>query len=107
MFARVLEFTPRMDKKEEFIRVIKNEVLPIMKRQTGFLEILPFFPEVTTEKALTISLWTDKKNAEKYEKEWFLKVQEILKPYLLTPVVYRPFWVETTLCEHFANAMTA
>src|SRR5437868_5386166 len=84
MFARVLEFTPKMEKKEEFIRVIKNEVLPILKKQTGFLEILPFFPEVTTEKALTISLWADKKNAEKYEREWFPKVQEILKPYLVT-----------------------
>jgi len=107
MFARFLEFTPKMEKKEEFIRVIKNEVLPILKKQTGFLEILPFFPEVTTEKVLTISLWNDKKNAERYEKEWFPKVQEILKPYLQTTMVYKPYWVETTLCEHFANAMTA
>jgi len=36
MFARILEFVPKLEKKEEFVRVIKNEVLPILnKQQTG------------------------------------------------------------------------
>jgi hypothetical protein len=26
-------------------KVLKNDVLPILKKQTGFLEILPFMPE--------------------------------------------------------------
>lgn len=107
MFARILEFTPKMEKKEEFIRTMKNEVLPILKKQTGFLDILPFFPEVKTEKVLMISLWNDRKNAERYEKEVFPKVEEIVRPYLQTTMVYRPYWVETTLCEHFINAMAA
>lgn len=107
MFARILEFTLKMEKKEDFVRVVKNEVLPILKKQSGFLEILPFFPEITTEKFYVISLWTDKKVAERYQKEWFPKVEEILKPYLLTTMMYKPYWVETTLCEHFANAMAA
>jgi len=42
MFARILEITPKVEKKEEFIRVIKNEVVPILRKQQGFLEILPF-----------------------------------------------------------------
>jgi hypothetical protein len=46
--------------------------------------VLPFFPEIQTEKVLTISLWTEKKYAEVYEREWFPKVEEILKPYLTT-----------------------
>jgi len=29
MFARILEFVPLMEKKDEFIRVVKKEVLPI------------------------------------------------------------------------------
>ncbi len=107
MFARILEFVPKLEKKEEFIRVIKNEVLPILNKQHGFLEMLPFFPEIKNEKAITISLWTEKKDAERYEREWFPKVEEILKPYLTAPVTFKYYTVETTLCEHFEKALAA
>jgi hypothetical protein len=107
MFARILEFVPKMEKKEEFITVVKNEILPILKKQPGFLEVLPFFPEIKTEKVLTVSLWTEKKYAEMYEREWFPKVQDILKPYLNTPIVFKYYTVETTLCEQFEKAMAA
>ena len=107
MFARILEFVPKLEKKEEFIKVVKNEVLPILKKQPGFLEMLPFFPEIKTEKVLTISLWMEKRNAEVYEREWFPKVQEILKPYLTTPITFKYYTVETTLCEHFEKALAA
>ncbi len=107
MFARILEFVPKMEKKEEFVRVIKNEVLPILKKQHGFLEILPFFPEIKNEKVITISLWTEKKDAERYEREFFPRVEEILKPYLTTPITFKFYMVETTLCEHFEKSLAA
>jgi hypothetical protein len=48
---------PKFEKKDEFIKVMKNDVLPILKKQTGFLEILPFVPEEITEKMVIVSLW--------------------------------------------------
>ncbi len=107
MFARMLEFVPKWEKREEFIKVIKNEVLPILKKQTGFLEILPFFPEVKTDKARFISLWTERKHFERYEREWFPKVEEMIKPYLTTPITYQFCTLETTLCEHFEKTLAA
>ena len=44
MFARILEFTPKAEKREDLIWTIRQEVLPIMKKQPGFLELLPFVP---------------------------------------------------------------
>ena len=108
MFARILDCQVKPEKKEEFVKVIKNEILPILQKQVGFLEILPFFPEkMKEEKAITISLWATKADAERYEKEFYPKVQEIVKPYLLAPLVVRPYTVETTLCEHFAEVLAA
>jgi quinol monooxygenase YgiN len=107
MFARLLEFVPKMEKKEEFIKVMKNEVLPILKKQTGFLEILPFVPEMPTEKALFFSLWTEKQYFERYQKDWFPKVEEIVKPYLTTPMTLKLYMLETQLCEHFEKAVVA
>jgi heme-degrading monooxygenase HmoA len=108
MFARILEFEVKLEKKEEFVNVVKNEVLPILKRQIGFLEILPLFPEKRIEeKLLNISLWASRMDAERYEKETYPKVQEILRPYLATPIVVKPYGVETKLCEHFVAAPVA
>jgi hypothetical protein len=36
MFARIVEFIPKVEKKEELFRVVRNEVLPILKKQPGF-----------------------------------------------------------------------
>ena len=107
MFARIVEFIPKLEKKEEFVKVIRNEVLPILKKQTGFMELLPFFPETKNEKVIAVTLWTDKGNAERYGREVFPKVEEILKPYLTSPITYKLYNVETTLCEHFVQALAA
>ena len=107
MFARIVEFIPKYEMKEEFVKRVKNEVLPILKKQTGFLEILPLFPENKFEKMITITLWTEKKWVEKYEREVYPKVEEILKPYLTTPVTFKHYELETRLAEHFVEALAA
>ena len=108
MFARILEFEVKMEKKEEFVKTVKNEILPILKKQIGFLEVLPLFPDkIREEKVLNISLWATRPDAERYEREVYPKVQEILRPYLITPVTVKPYTVETTLCEHFVAALVA
>jgi quinol monooxygenase YgiN len=107
MFARIVEFTPKLEKKEELVKVIRNEVLPILKKQTGFMEILPFFPETKNEKVVVVSIWMEQRNAERYEREVFPKVEEILEPYLTTPITFKSYTVETTLCEHFVQALAA
>jgi len=108
MFARILAFDVKPEKKEEFVKIFKNQVLPILKKQTGFLEILPFFPEKTTEeKVYSVSLWATKPDADRYAKETYFKVNEILKPFLTSPVWVNYYNLETTLCEHFVEALTA
>jgi len=108
MFARILNFEVKPEKKDEFVKAIKNEVVPILKKQTGFLEILPFFPEkMKEEKVFNISLWTTKADAERYEKENYAKVLNILKPYLTTTVNVNFYNLETTVCQHFAEALAA
>jgi hypothetical protein len=78
MFARVVEFVPKYEKKDELIKTIKNEVLPILKKQVGFHDILPLFPEMKDEKAVYITLWAEKQDAERYHKEVFPRVAEIV-----------------------------
>jgi len=106
MFARILDCEVKLEKKEEFVKIVKNEILPILKKQTGFLEILPFFPEkMKEEKVVAITLWTTKSDAERYEREFYPRVVEILKPFLTATVKANYYTLETTLCEHFVKAL--
>ncbi|MBZ5665816.1 MAG: hypothetical protein LAO30_14535 [Acidobacteriia bacterium] len=106
MFARILAFEVKAEKKEELVKVIKDQVLPILRKQIGFLEVLPFFQKkVTEEKVFTISLWTTRRDAERYEKEFYPKVLEILKPFVVAPVEVSYSNLETTLCDRFVDAL--
>lgn len=108
MFARILDFDVKLEKKEEFVKVVKNEIVPILKKQTGFLEILPFFPEkMREEKVITISLWATRSDADRYEREFYPKALDILKPFLTTPVKANYYKLETSVCEHFVDALAA
>jgi len=108
MFARILDFEVKPEKMEEFVEVIKNEVLPILKKQAGFLEIMPFVPEKMKEdKVFTISLWATKSDAERYEREFYPEALEIVKPFLTTPVRVNRRKLETRLCKHFVEALAA
>jgi len=108
MFARILDCEVKMEKKDEFVKVLKNEVLPILKRQIGFHEILPFFPEkMKDERVIAVSLWATRADAERYEREAYPKVLDILKPFLTTPVKVNYHKLETTVCKHFVEALAA
>ena len=108
MFARILDFEIKLEKREEFVKVVKNEILPIMKKQVGFLEVLPFVPEkLQEEKWITISLWAKKEDAERYEKMVYPKVYDILKPFLAKQITVKPYVLETRLCEHFVETFAA
>jgi quinol monooxygenase YgiN len=80
MFARIVEFIPKPEKKEELVKVIRTEVLPILKKQTGFLEVLPFVPEAKTEEIITVTLWMEERNAKRYEREVYPRVEETRRP---------------------------
>lgn len=107
MFARILEITPKVEKKDELIKTIRQEILPILKNEPGFLELLPFVPETAKEQMVAISLWTEKRNVERYVEEAFPKVEQILKPFLALPVTVRTYKVETSVCKHLVEALMA
>ena len=97
--ARMLEMKVKPELKKDFIKTVREEVLPILRKQTGFMDVLAFNAENNLEKHMMISLWNKKADADKYELEKFLKVNEILRPLLLTPIVVTPFEVETAISD--------
>ncbi|HET8826674.1 MAG TPA: antibiotic biosynthesis monooxygenase [Terriglobales bacterium] len=107
MFARIVELFPRLERKDEFLRTVRTDVMPILKKQPGFLEMLPFIPEVENERIVVISLWAEKRDADRYVREVFPRISDIVKPYLLSPIASRHYTVESSLCPHFLETLAA
>ena len=106
MFARMVEIAYKLDKQDELINTVRQEVLPILKKQPGFLELLPLVPEVASAPMFAITLWADKRDVEKYVLAAFPTVEQVLKPFLTIPVTVRTYTVETSVCQHLVDALT-
>jgi hypothetical protein len=107
MFARMLEGNLKLEKKPEFVRKMHEEIIPILKRQTGFVDIIGLEHDSKPEKFCHLTLWHTKADAERYERETFPKLNEMIKPYMTMPAVVNTFKVETTISEHVIAAVAA
>jgi hypothetical protein len=57
------------------------------------------------EKVVAISLWATKADAERYDREFYTEVLNLLKPYLTATVHVTHYTLETTICRHFVEAL--
>ena len=64
-FARNVQFQIKKGKEQEFAGLFENEVLPMLRKQEGFEQEMTL---VNPKGAHAISLWTDRKTAETYQK---------------------------------------
>jgi heme-degrading monooxygenase HmoA len=107
MFARLLEFNVRVEKKPEFLKKVKDEVLPILHKQIGYAHIIALENEFEPNKPFFITFWHTKVDVERYEKETFPKVKQILEPYLYVPPVVRFLKVEETITQKLMEMVAA
>lgn len=105
MVTRVLEIAPIPDKVKGLIQALNEQVVPILKDQPGFVETLVFAPESTTDRMMSITFWTEKRYAEKYAKEAFPKVEQIISPFLSVPITVRTYTVESMLSKHWVDIL--
>jgi hypothetical protein len=99
MFARMLELTLKPEKKFELTRKMNDEILPLLRKYAGFVDVLAFEVENEPTKFFTISLWTNKIDIEKYERDVYPKVKAILDPYLVTLPMVRFCKVDPTITQ--------
>ena len=70
-FARNIRFEIKNGKEQEFNTLFENEVIPILRKQNGFLEEVTL---TSPTSAVGVSLWNDRKSAETYQTETYPKV---------------------------------
>jgi hypothetical protein len=82
MFVRNVAIHLKPNALGEFTRILDNEVLPILRKQTGFRDEITFSTSPTGTDVTAISLWDRKEQAEAYNATGYPEVLKRLNKVL-------------------------
>ncbi len=105
MFSRQITMQINKNWTPEFPKVIEKEVLPLLRRQKGFLDELILLSPNKTE-VVAISLWENKEFAEIYDREFYPEVVKIINKYVEGLSVVKTFEVEYATLPAFKKFVT-
>jgi heme-degrading monooxygenase HmoA len=79
MFTRVVELNGKPGKSNELETTFNEKILPILQKQRGFQDEIVLLSETDPDRALGISFWDTKEDAELYHREQFPKIQDSIR----------------------------
>jgi heme-degrading monooxygenase HmoA len=105
MFARFVTFQAKPNLMNEFPVTFENEILPLLRKQRGFLdELLLVTPE--KREVAAISLWESKEHAETYHRELYPQIEKIVNKYMEGTPTVKKFEAEYSTFHKAAFAAT-
>ncbi len=107
MFARVCELHFKPEKKAELVRMLRQEIVPMMEQCDGFFDEIALDLDTHPRKFFAISLWHDEGDAVKYQKECFPKIYDMLEPFLVAPISVKHGTIDETISKKLATTVAA
>jgi heme-degrading monooxygenase HmoA len=107
MFTRVVELTSKSDKAKELSSTITEKVVPILKKQPGFVDETILVSDTEPTRVLGLSFWNRRADAERYHQEQYPKIQEMLNPLLETEPLILTFEVHSSTTHRIAPGKAA
>jgi heme-degrading monooxygenase HmoA len=96
MYTRIVEITSRSGKSRELCDTIEEKVVPILKRQSGFVDETVLMSDTESNQVLGLSFWNSKEDAERYHQEQYPKIREMLTHLIETEPAIRTFDVQAS-----------
>lgn len=107
MFTRIVEVTTKSGKAKELSNTINDKVLPILKKQTGFVDETVLASDTDPNRVLALSFWNTREDAERYQKEQYPAIHEMIRQLLETEPVVRTFNVDSSTTHKIAASKAA
>ena len=107
MFTRVVELTSKSGKATELSNALNEKAVPILKKQQGFIDEMVLVSNVEPDRLLALSFWKTREDAERYHREQYPKINEMLQPVLKTEPNFRTFDVHTSTGHKIAAGKAA
>ena len=107
MFTRIVEVITKSGKARELSNTINDKVLPILKKQAGFVDETVLVSDAEPNRVLAISFWNTKEDAERYHREQYPAIHEIIRSLLDAEPVVRTFNVDSSTTHKIAATRAA
>lgn len=105
MFARLVTMQLKPNLVNEFPVTFEKEILPLLRKQRGFLdELLLVTPE--KREMVAISLWETKEYAETYNRELYPQIEKIVAKFIEGIPVVKKFEAEYSTFHKIVFAAT-
>ena len=75
MFVRQVTAHFKPDKFDLFNQRLEDDIVPLLKKQTGFRDELSFFDKENDE-AIAMSFWDTRKDAEEYQRDIYPRISK-------------------------------
>jgi heme-degrading monooxygenase HmoA len=103
MYARHVTLQLKPNFAKEFPITFEKEILPLLKKQKGFLdEILLVAPE--KNELVAISLWDTKEYAETYNRELYPRIEKLVEKFIVGVPIVKKFEAEYSTFHKIAFA---
>ncbi len=106
MFSRIVECEIQTSKLGELRNTLNNTVLPHLRQQPGFVDVVESCDPDTGE-FVCMTLWKTKEDVERYERERFPEHAQKLQPLTIGQVTVRTLPVETSSIHRIAAGKAA
>ena len=107
MFTRIVEVNTKSGKASELTTIINEKVLPILKRQVGFVDETVLASDTDPNRVLALSFWNTREDAERYNREQYPAVHEMVRHLLEIEPAIRTFNVDTSTTHKIAASKAA
>ena len=107
MFTRIVEITCKSGKGNELTNTIHENVLPILRKQTGFVDETVLTSDTNPNQVVGISFWNTKQDAERYHREQYPKVTEMLSSLIESAPVVRTFNLQSSTAHKIVATKAA
>ena len=107
MHTLIIEGTLKPGKRAEFLNIWNKEILTTLKKQNGFVEEILLFSADDPNRAVGLSFWKAKEDAERYHRDVFPKMVNTVQQYIDTPPTVRGFNVESSQTFRIAEGKAA
>ena len=107
MFTRTVEIHTKPGKGKELSTVVNEKVLPLLRRQPGFVDEITLVSSSNPDQILAISFWQSENEAEQYNSTQYSTVRQIVDPFLDGSPNVRTFNVDTSTFHKIARGKAA
>jgi heme-degrading monooxygenase HmoA len=92
MFLLHIDAKLKPGRQDEFLHIFNGRVLPLLKKQNGFIDEMLLF-EKGTNTGIALSFWKSRKDAEQYQQDVFEKAKNHVEYMIDGPITVRSFEV--------------